>query len=175
MPTYLIAKSDWADYYHLPSSITDTIYTDVITPHVNKAQEIDLRNILHKYFWDEVYEVAVSGSDSANGKLTKVNYDLLLPYLKPVIIHFAYARWLDDSEVSIGRYGAVMKVNEHSEPIPEKKLNRLKMTARSGAMSYVQKMIDFMELSANSGKFTTWDANRNKNDEERTGLRIWSA
>ena len=91
MPTYLIDKADWADYIYLPASITDTIYGNVIAPKVNKAQDIDLRNILYKDFWDEVYEVAGSGVDSANGKLTKVNYDLLLPYLKPIIIQFAYA------------------------------------------------------------------------------------
>ena len=174
MPTYLINKSDWADYVYLPPSITDTIYTNIIAPHVNKAQDIDLKNILHKDFWSEVYEVAASGADSANGKLAKVNYDLLLPYLKPIIVQFSYARWLDDSEVSISKYGAIQKTNEHSEPISEAKLSRLKIKERSAGSAYVRSMIDFMELTANAGKFATWDANRSNNGENRTGLITWS-
>ena len=52
-------------------------------------------------------------------------------------------RWLDDSEVSISRYGAVQKTNEHSDPISEEKLSRLKLQAKSTGIAYVQNMIDY--------------------------------
>ena len=172
MATYLISQSDWPDYIHLPASITSTVYDNTVKPYVLQAQDIDLRQILYKDFYDEIMEVAASGSDSANGELTKANYDLLLPYIKPMLVFFAYARYVGKSEIVNSRYGAIQKTNEHSEPISEKKINRLQMQERANAINYLNVMQDYMEL--NKSKFDTWYRNRDLNDSKRTGLRTWS-
>lgn len=172
MPTYLISQSDFVDRVYLPASITSTVYSNKIAPAVNEAQEMDLQAILHSDFYDEVMEVAASGVDSANGKLTKVNYDALLPYLKPIVIYFAYARYIGRADLVNSRYGPVNKSNEYSEPLSEGKVNRIQKEERSKAMHHVKKMEDYLE--DNLSKYTTWNSKRGNNDSKRTALRIWS-
>ena len=54
MATYLISQSDWPDYIHLPASITSTVYDNTVKPYVLQAQDIDLRQVLYKDFYDEI-------------------------------------------------------------------------------------------------------------------------
>ena len=169
MATYLIVASDFDNYRKLTPAISAK-YEERVRPYVLEAQIADLRDLITKDFYNEVIEVAASEVDSANGKLTKVNYDLLLPYIKPVLAYYTWVRLIRNNQATITVNSLVRKTNEYSEPTTEREITRLANDAEGMARIYSDDLIKY--LTDNKANFTTWRDRDKQGDTERVSVRI---
>ena len=168
MATYLIIQSDFDDYRKITSHLAAR-YNDRVRPYVLEAQISDLRGVLTKNFYNEVISVADSGVDHPTG-LTKVNYDLLLPYIKPVLVYFTWARLLENNQVTMTVNSVVQKTNEFSTPTSNAQRTAAINSAQSMAQVYVNDMLEYID--DNRAKFATYHNNISKSDRNRTSIRI---
>lgn len=164
----LIAQSDWTNYVELSTAIESSKYTSRIVPKVLEAQDFDLRDLIGKELYNEVISVS-DGNTEPN--LSSGNYTALLPYLKPVIVYFTYARYLPESQNVNSRHGTVKKLTPHSEPIELKELMRLAAMYKSRAIEHGERLIEFLE--DNVENYPTWNSNRTGNESRNSG-RVWS-
>ena len=170
MPNYLIRQSDWADFFPLGKNVD---YLNRVERYVGEAQLHDLRPVLTKDFYTEVLEVAGSGANSANGKLSKADYDLLLPYLKPIIVMYAAARYITMGSAQSTRFGMVNKSNDYSDPLSDSAKKAQAAQLRSNAITHISDLTDF--LKDNSTAYPTWYSKQTSTENTiRTGIGIWS-
>lgn len=162
MPTYLITRSDF-DTYHLRLGANIDFDNDM-KPLILEAQFHDLRKHLTPDFYTEVLEVEASGVDAVSGNLTKVNYDLLKPYIVPVLVYYARARYIQAANYRDVRYGQVVKKNPYSEPVESKDLDRQAIHLRSMAFEHYQVLKDF--LDDNISNYATY---RDSTEDPETG------
>jgi hypothetical protein len=156
--TLLISISDFTPYKAISANINAT---KKLEPYILEAQEFDLRPILG----DELYNALVedfeaspsltdygdlfNGSEWTVGSHTYKHNGLI-----PVLCYFAYARYKLNSNVEDTAFGTVTKRNLESDPVSEKTIARQADQARSGAMAYMQKVINF--LNDNSDDYPLW-------------------
>lgn len=152
MPTiaYLVARTDFDTYKKKISA--NISFGDDINPIIWEAQRHELRPRLTADFFEEVMQVANTGS--TYGNLTKANYDLLLPYLKPVVVYFAYARYIQVAQFHDSRYGQVIKQTPYSTPVDPQTISREAAANRSMAIDYYEELREYIE--DNPSKFSTY-------------------
>lgn len=161
----IVVKADFANYVHLPTNFR---YDETMKPRVLQAQQHDLRKLVGKEFYAEIAQVLDNSGTVPGGltTLTQTAYDNIVPYIKPVVIHFAYARFINQQDEHNTNYGTVVKKNPHSEPISEKRRTTRTVAERSKAVDYWQDMLEYME--DNTGDYPTWRDNKPKESEKGT-------
>lgn len=150
MAVYLIDRTDWNTYKKKLGANVD--FDADVKPIILEAQFHDLRPLLTQDFYDEVIAVAETSADSGN--LSLVNYNLLLPYLKPALVYFAYARYIQAAQLHDSRYGQVMKKNPYSENVSPAAIDRQARNNRSMAVDHFSIAKDFLE--ENLSNYTTY-------------------
>ena len=166
MATALITRSDWDTYKKkLGANVS---WDDDVKPIVLESQFHDLRDLLTPDFYTEVDKVAETAGDYGN--LTVANYNLLLPYIKPVVVYFSYARYIQAAQMHDNRYGQVIKTNPYSEPVPTEVIDREARKNRSMAIDHYQVLKEY--LDDNLSSYTTYRDADEVPDEKRTSVRF---
>jgi hypothetical protein len=166
----IITLSQIQDFKQLTSNITEA---KQLTPYIDEAQEFDLRSFLGDELYIDLvadYEASPSletYSDLYNGSTyTYSGKTYKHEGIVPVLVYYAYSRYLANSSVHSTKYGMVQKTNEFSQPASEKTLSRLIAQAKSGAFVYQNRVKLF--LSHNASSYPLWYGSK-----KRTGaLRI---
>lgn len=154
-----VSKSDWPDYVDIPGTVE---YTAKLYPRVLEAQEINLREAIGWDFYRVLAAVlenagVVSGAtvDGDAVNLTQAAYDAIVPYLKPIVIHEAYARHLEVFGIEETRYGQRVKQNPHSEQPSDKKIDRVLHRHRGMATHYMKALRKYLE--DNASLYPDWE------------------
>lgn len=144
---YLITTEDFKAY----RQITDNQLASKIDPYIKEAQFIDLREALGDALYydlvnnsgNSIYQTLIDGSTYVDTQGYTVSHE----GLKPVLVYFAYARYIENSGSHDSAYGQVTKRNEHSDPISEKTLARKVTNARSTAKAYLNDVIKYLNVN----------------------------
>lgn len=152
--TALITVDDIKEYKGITGNLN---FEKDLLPHILEAQEFDVAPMLGQSFWLAIQDDFIASpslsdySDLVNGcRYTDTSGDAFEnPGLKSVIIYHAYARYLNGSNSHSTPYGMVQKLNNHSEPLSEKAINRLVEQARSGAMVYQNRVLCYLREKSN--------------------------
>jgi hypothetical protein len=126
----LISKEDFYEY----EAITTNTSPDNILPYIREAQKFDLTPILGKEFVSDMQE-----------NVDTAIYQSLLPYVRPVLAYYSYARYILSKNAVDTPYGFVQKTNEFSQPVTEKTIARIVEQARNSATAYAREMIEFIK------------------------------
>ena len=169
MSSLLISLTDFDGFKNITSNINTVKRLD---PYIREAQEFDLRRFLgEELYIDLIDDLDASPSLETYGDLvtgstyTKDGITYQHDGLKPVLVYFTYARYLENAGVASTNFGVVQKKNEFSDPIDEKRTGRLISQARSGAIVYQARVERY--LNDHSTDFPLWNCSAGK---IRTGL-----
>lgn len=145
MTTQLITANDIAEVKSLSTNINEL---KKVNTQIIEAQEFDLRPFLGEEFYLAIEADAPGFStygDLWNGvEYTCGNDKFRNPGLKIVLIYYAYARILKDSNIHSTAFGMVNKLNEDSQSIDNDSLQRIIGQAVSGAKSYEARVRDYL-------------------------------
>lgn len=112
-----------------------------LTPYILEGQNFDLGKLLGDAFYlaliDDftaspsltTYSDLFNGGSYVHNSVTYYNYGL-----KNLIVYYAYARYVANSNVIATPTGFVHKTNPHSENVTDKTVSRLTDNARSSAL-----------------------------------------
>ena len=135
----LISKEDFYEY----KSIVQSCDPSRIMNYVKEAQKFDLVSVINKELIEDIQE-----------NLDEERNQNLIPYIKPVLCYYSYARYINFGNVTDSATGFVQKINEYSQPASEKMISRLSLGARSLALGYAEDLVKF--LNDNKTIYTLW-------------------
>lgn len=154
-----IKPSDWADYVQLPKTVD---YMTVIYPKVLDAQQVDLSDAIGWDFYRVLAAVldnngTVSGAtvDGDAVDITQAAYDAIVPYLKPIVIYYAYGLHIEDFGVQETRYGARIKQNPHSKELSDRQVDRRLHRYKGRATHYLKRLCRYLE--DNASLYPDWE------------------
>ncbi len=110
-----------------------------------EAQDQDLRPILgdglYYDFMTKFYSTADAMYASYQSLLNGVAYTLdgqtvYFDGIKPMLVYFTLARFVQNNPVNIVRYGIVQKINQQSAPVDPQVLRQVVNELRSNAVTY---------------------------------------
>lgn len=104
-----------------------------IRPYILEAQNLDLRPILGDKLLDRLFAAP------ADPKIVS-----LMTYVRPVLILYSYARFVENQNVVSASFGIVTKRSEFSDPVSDKTMVRIAGNARSSAAGYAQELVSFI-------------------------------
>ena len=171
----LITLEDIQNYKPLSSN---TNADKKVNPFIQEAQEFELRPFMSDEFYAElvtqfkagpltgVYADLFNGSTWTNGGKTYTN-----PGIKPMLVYYAYSRYLNRSNTDSTAYGMVNKTNPDSTPLTDKRLASLVSQAESGAKAYENRVRMFLDCNSRDYPLYTCTVVNRKTG----GLRISSA
>ena len=137
-----ISSSDWTNTKNLPSTLD---YDEEIKPRAQEAQEMDLYPVFGLDFYTELVQTLDNSNIVTTETYTQAAYTALLPYIKDIVKHFAYSRYLDDAGIVLTRSGPVIKNTPQSEPISDKTRAKLIHIERSKGIHYIDRMREFFD------------------------------
>lgn len=132
-------------------------------PFALEAQDQDLRPILGDgLFYDfmtKFYSTVDSMYNAYQSLLNGVAYTysgqtIYFDGLKPMLVYFTLARFIQKNPVHITRFGVVNKVVAQSQPVDPQVLRQLVNEFRSNAMTYVNQVNNY--LGQNQSTFTLY-------------------
>lgn len=153
--TLLTSATDFAAYRELSVNIDDAAR---INPYIAQAQQFDVKPLLGELLFKDLIDNPTTTENElllSGGSYTyqSANYDFA--GLKAVIIFFAYARFLENQNINITRFGIVFKNNaDVSERVDEKTLQRLVQQSRNQAQAYWDECGKY--LQRNAGLYPLW-------------------
>lgn len=150
--------------------------TTKITPNILEAQELDLRTVLgEELYIDLLQDFAASPSlvhyaDLFNGATYVYNTRTYqFQGVKMVLIYFFYARYLTNVQQTSTPYGEVNKTNQFSTYSDAKVLAAKIAQAKSAALVYQDRVIEFIVRHRSDYPLYRGFADRS---EERSGISI---
>lgn len=135
----LISKEDFYEY----KSIVQSSDPSRIMNYVLEAQKFDLVSVINKELIEDIQE-----------NLSATRNQALIPFIKPVLCYYSYARYINFGNVSDSATGLVQKTNEFSTPASEKMIARLSLGARSLALGYAEDLVKY--LNDNKTTYPLW-------------------
>lgn len=150
---------------------------------INKAQELDLKPFLgYALYYDFIKQFNEDGTlkedapqpykDLMNGTeyLDKRGYVVLYQGLGPVMVYFAFARFIEDDAVHYTATGPVIKQREGSSAMSASDLVKLTQQQRSIANAYANETERF--LRDHRDDFPLWTYNPKNKTARQAGPRI---
>lgn len=143
----LITLQDIADLKPMSMNIDVVKQLD---PYILEAQEFDIREVLGDPLYFEILADAPTFLTPKIGKLFNgCNYvyngqNYKHEGVKASLIYFTYARYLQNSNAHATPFGLRTKTHNYSDPIDEKTVSRMVKQAQSGAISYQNRYLEFM-------------------------------
>jgi len=135
--------------------------TKELYPHIDEAQEFDLRPWLGESFYLWILETFDSTPLDADlvalldgGVYTYDGDQYENPGLKKALSYLAYARYSILANAQSTPTGFVQKSNQYSEPISGAQLTRITKQNESGANALQKRVEDF--LNRNSDNYPLW-------------------
>lgn len=130
MSKTLISGSDFEEYKSIPASVIDQI-----DPYIIEAQIFDIKPLLDND--DEEFLQAILNDMSV--------YQTLIDYIRPVLVYYAYGRFLIGHGVHLTPSGVVEKENPDSRPVSDKRLSMLVTQTQSSALYYQNILLTYLE------------------------------
>lgn len=127
-----------------------------LTPYVLEAQNFDLGKLLGDAFYLalindftaspslDVYADLFNGGSYVHDSETYYNYGI-----KKLIVHYAYTRYVANSNVIATPTGFVHKTNPHSDNVTDKTVARLTDNARSSALFVEDSVRNYLDRKNN--------------------------
>ena len=108
-----------------------------IVPFVQEAQELDLRPLVGDVFYSELL-LQGTGVPLLEGEYyTDLNgHSIWFEGLRAPLAHWAYARFLENQQITVTSHSVVVKDNPYSTPIDSKTLSQRVVQVRSSAHAY---------------------------------------
>lgn len=152
----LISIEDIADYEQMPKheSIIQRVQI-----RIKQAQDFDLPKVLPQALIDDM--------------ITNINSELVIwktlySYLRPVLVYFTYARFLEWQDLNVSSYG-IEKVNtNYSQKLSPEEKEKMISRAKSIAHGYTSKLIDYLEKTEKDTPDTYVNWKTKRCGEERT-------
>lgn len=152
----LISYSDFLDYRPISQNISKD---KELEPYILQAQRLDLRPFLGAALYHDIIKnfpyPAVAVADPAvtnytpliNGEeYTDCRGDLIeFLGLKPMIVLYAYARFIQNVSNKVTRIGVVRNTNTFSEGLTRSEINDMVQTAKSDALFYQREAFDYLQ------------------------------
>lgn len=119
-----------------------------ITPFVYEAQVFDVKPLLGAPLYDDLiknktaakYVTLLGGQEYTDPLGYTVNFD----GLNAVLAYFAYARFLENQQITVTSHSVVTKDSPYSTPVDSKTLMQRIAQARSGALAYFEQVDKFL-------------------------------
>lgn len=135
----LITQADFPPYREITANLE---YTERLNPYIAQAQQFDIKALLGEKFYANLI---ANPATTANAKLLNGgsyavdNYTYEFTGLKAVLVMYSYARFLQNQNVNVTRFGVVFKNNNDvSDRVDEKTMQRIMTNAREQAQAYWQ-------------------------------------
>ena len=127
---------------------------------ITAAQELDIREQLGEDFYNAVNTEA--------GEVTPAAwYTALIPSLNPVLVWFAYARFLEMGGIMATRTGPRVFEEQQSNYLTDRNRQEQITAARSTALQYVNRMATFIE--DNKDTYSDYSEFDPMNNRRKTG------
>lgn len=163
--------------------ISLNIKSERLDVFINKAQELDLKPFLgYALYYDFIKQFNEDGTlkedapqpykDLMNGTeyLDKRGYVVLYQGLGPVMVYFAFARFIEDDAVHYTATGPVIKQRDGSSAMSASDLVKLTQQQRSIANAYANETERF--LRDHRADFPLWTYNPKNKTARQAGPRI---
>lgn len=136
MAQLLINKNDFKQY----KQISKGKDVEIIEQYIQEAQDLDLKNIICRGFFfdllknknEQIYQTFIHGETYTDSEGSLIEFK----GLAPVIVYFAYARYILRSHVVDTSFGMIQKTNDFSQPISSSEKRDIRDKCQTDAMSY---------------------------------------
>jgi hypothetical protein len=165
--------------------ISAGIKTERLNVFIRKAQELDLKPLLgYALYYDLIKNFNEDGTlkddtsqhykDLVNGTeyLDKRGHIVLYQGLSPVIVYFAFARFIEADSIHYTSTGPVIKQHDNGIAINAENIVRLVQQQRSVANAYANETERF--LKDHKENFPLWNYNPKNKSARQAGPRIRS-
>ena len=133
------------------TSMNGNIDTDTFIQYISQSQDIEIQQMLGTDLLEKIQAEIVAGT-LANPYLA-----LLTDYIKPCLIHFAFARYLPNGAYTVSQKGIYKHNSENSDTASKEEIDYLQGTAMQTAMHYKERFVDYMNF--NSSSFPEYTSN----------------
>ena len=145
--------------------------TKSLDPYIWEAQNLDLKPLLGSaLFYDMMENLTVQKYiDLLSGKVYEYRENnIYFNGLKPSLVYFAYARYINNKNSIDTPYGLVQKRNPDSNQSPEKEIARRVSQAKSAAATFFNEVAQF--LNSNVADYPLWQ--NTERVRKNGGIRI---
>lgn len=151
MEALLVTRNDIVKF----TALNGNVDTDNFIQWVKVAQDIHIQNYLGT---DLIQRIQ---TDIINNTLSGDYLNLVVTYVKPMLIHFAMMEYLPFAAYTIANKGVYKHNSENSTNVEKNEIDYLVEKERSIAQHYTERFIDYM--SFNQSLFPEYNSNSNGN------------
>lgn len=151
MEALLVTRNDIVKF----TALNGNVDTDNFIQWVKVAQDIHIQNYLGT---DLIQRIQ---TDIINDTLSGDYLNLVVTYVKPMLIHFAMMEYLPFAAYTIANKGVYKHNSENSTNVEKNEIDYLVEKERSIAQHYTERFIDYM--SFNQSLFPEYNSNSNGN------------
>jgi len=147
----LVTRNDIVKF----TALNGNVDTDNFIQWVKVAQDIHIQNYLGTDLIERIK------TDIINEDLSGDYLNLVVTYVKPMLIHFAMMEYLPFAAYTIANKGVYKHNSENSTNVEKNEIDYLVEKERSIAQHYTERFIDYM--SFNQSLFPEYNSNSNGN------------
>ena len=147
----LVTRNDIVKF----TALNGNVDTDNFIQWVKVAQDIHIQNYLGT---DLIQRIQ---TDIINDTLSGDYLNLVVTYVKPMLIHWAMVEYLPFAAYTIANKGVYKHNSENSTNVEKNEIDYLVEKERSIAQHYTERFIDYM--SFNQSLFPEYNSNSNGN------------
>jgi hypothetical protein len=147
----LVTRNDIVKF----TALNGNVDTDNFIQWVKVAQDIHIQNYLGTDLIERIK------TDIINEDLSGDYLNLVVTYIKPMLIHFAMMEYLPFAAYTIANKGVYKHNSENSTNVEKNEIDYLVEKERSIAQHYTERFIDYM--SFNQALFPEYNSNSNGN------------
>jgi len=144
-----ITREDIVKY----TALNGNVDTDKFIQFIKIAQDIHIQNYLGTKLFQKLQADIIAGTLAGN------YLNLVVSYVKPMLIHWGMVEYLPFAAYTIANKGVYKHSSENSENVDKNEVDYLLEKERSIAQNYTQRFIDYM--SFNQQLFPEYRSNKN--------------
>jgi len=144
-----ITREDIVKY----TALNGNVDTDKFIQFIKIAQDIHIQNYLGTKLFQKLQADIIAGTLAGN------YLNLVVTYVKPMLIHWGMVEYLPFAAYTIANKGVYKHSSENSENVDKNEVDYLLEKERSIAQNYTQRFIDYM--SFNQQLFPEYRSNKN--------------
>jgi len=144
-----ITREDIVKY----TALNGNVDTDKFIQFIKIAQDIHIQNYLGTKLFQKLQADIIAGTLAGN------YLNLVVSFVKPMLIHWGMVEYLPFAAYTIANKGVYKHSSENSENVDKNEVDYLLEKERSIAQNYTQRFIDYM--SFNQQLFPEYRSNKN--------------
>ncbi len=145
----LITRDDIVRY----TALNGNVDTDKFLQFIKIAQDIHIQNYLGSKLFQKIQADIIAGTLAGN------YLNLVVSFVKPMLVHWAMVEYLPFAAYTIANKGVYKHSSENAENVDKNEVDYLLEKERSIAQHYTERFIDYM--SFNQTLFPEYRANIN--------------